>query len=114
MSNKRYTEEFKQEAVRQVVDRGYSTAEVARRLGVTAHSLYAWKKKYGPDSAEHLEQKRCLLPNGLSVIFSPASRLMLSISRMRCRSIDRYGGQMRLSRAIIVDSPAIAELSRWR
>ena len=53
MSNKRYTEEFKIEAVRQIVDRGYSVAETARRLGTTTHSLYAWKKKYGPDSAEH-------------------------------------------------------------
>ena len=53
MSSKRYTEEFKIEAVRQVVDRGYSIAEVADRLGTTTHSLYAWKKKYGPDSAEH-------------------------------------------------------------
>ncbi len=53
MSSKRYTEEFKIEAVRQVIDRGYSIAEVAKRLGTTTHSLYAWKKKYGPDSAEH-------------------------------------------------------------
>lgn len=56
MSNKRYNEEFKKEAVRQVVDRGYSAAEVARRLGVTAHSLYAWVKKYGPKAAEHQQQ----------------------------------------------------------
>ena len=33
MSSKRYTEEFKIEAVRQVIDRGYSEAEVAQRLG---------------------------------------------------------------------------------
>lgn len=55
MSNKRYTEEFKIAAVQQVVDRGYSAAEVARRLGVTVHSLYAWKKKYGPEAAAHQE-----------------------------------------------------------
>ena len=53
MSSKRYTEEFKIEAIRQVVDRGYSIAEVADGLGTTTHSLYAWKKKYGPDAAEH-------------------------------------------------------------
>jgi transposase-like protein len=53
MSSKRYTEEFRIEAIRQVVDRGYSIAEVADRLGTTTHSLYVWKKKYGPDSAEH-------------------------------------------------------------
>lgn len=34
--------------------RGYSVAEVADRLGTTTDSLYAWKKKYGPDSTEHL------------------------------------------------------------
>jgi len=47
MSGKRYTEEFKQEAVRQVTQRGYSVREVASRLGITTHSLYAWKKKFG-------------------------------------------------------------------
>ena len=39
MSSKRYTEEFKIEAVRQVTERGYSVAEVAGRLGMTTHSL---------------------------------------------------------------------------
>ena len=49
MSGKRYPEEFKIEAVRQVVDRGYPVVEVASRLGVTTHSLYAWLRRYGPD-----------------------------------------------------------------
>ena len=53
MSGKRYTEEFKIEAVRQVTDRGYPVAEVADRLGVTGHSLYAWLKKFGPQQAKH-------------------------------------------------------------
>lgn len=47
MSSKRFTEEFKKEAVKQVSERGYSVAEVAERLGTTTHSLYAWLKKYG-------------------------------------------------------------------
>jgi transposase len=46
MTSKRYTEEFKIEAVKQVTDRGYSVAEVAERLGMTTHSLYAWMKRY--------------------------------------------------------------------
>ena len=33
MSNQRYSPEFKDEAVRQVVDRGYSVPEVARTSG---------------------------------------------------------------------------------
>lgn len=47
MSGKRYTEEFKKEAVKQVTERGYSVVEVAERLGTTTHSLYDWIKKYG-------------------------------------------------------------------
>ncbi|WP_100215585.1 IS3 family transposase, partial [Xanthomonas phaseoli] len=46
MSSKRYTDEFKIEAVRQVIDRGFKVAEVAERLGVTTHSLYAWLPKF--------------------------------------------------------------------
>ncbi|WP_420240546.1 IS3 family transposase, partial [Enterobacter intestinihominis] len=48
--------EFKTEAVKQVVDRGYSVASVATRLDITTHSLYAWIKKYGPDSSTNKEQ----------------------------------------------------------
>lgn len=52
MTSKRYTEEFKIEAVKQVTDRGYSVAEVAERLGTTSHSLYAWMKRYGEQSPQ--------------------------------------------------------------
>jgi len=44
MSGKRYTEEFKIEAVKQVTERGHPAAEVVARLGVSAHSLYQWTK----------------------------------------------------------------------
>jgi len=40
----RYSDEFKAEAVGQVVERGYKVAEVAERLQVSAHSLYKWLK----------------------------------------------------------------------
>ena len=62
MSGKRYPEEFKIEAVKQVVDRGYSVASVATRLDITTHSLYAWIKKYGPDSSTNKEQSDCKYP----------------------------------------------------
>lgn len=35
------------EAVRQVTDRGFKVADVAERLGVTTHSLYEWRRKFG-------------------------------------------------------------------
>ena len=44
MKRKKYTEQFKDEAVRMVRDRNYSVAEVSKRLGVTSHSLYNWLK----------------------------------------------------------------------
>jgi transposase len=52
MSAKRYTEEFKIEAVKQVSERGHPVAEVAARLGVTSHSLYQWIKRYSLPKVE--------------------------------------------------------------
>jgi transposase len=51
MSNKRYTQEFKDEALKQISDRGHSIAEVADRLDVSIHSLYAWQKRSGKPTA---------------------------------------------------------------
>jgi transposase-like protein len=48
MTNQRYSAEFRDEAVRQVLDRGYSVKEVSQRLGVSAHSLYKWMKAVKP------------------------------------------------------------------
>lgn len=56
MSDKRYPEEFKIEAVKQVVDRAHSVSSVATRLDITTHSLYAWIKKYVPDLSTNKEQ----------------------------------------------------------
>ena len=44
MNQKRFPEEFKIEAVRQIVERGHPVAEVSARLGVSTHSLYKWMK----------------------------------------------------------------------
>ena len=54
MSAKRYTEEFKIEAVKQVTERGHRLADVAARLGVTTHSMYAWMKRYGVAEPQRL------------------------------------------------------------
>ena len=52
MSKKRYPDEFKFVAVKQVVDCNHSVAAVAGYLDMTTHSLYAWVKRYGPNLAE--------------------------------------------------------------
>ena len=51
MSGKRYTEEFKIEAVKQVTERGYKIAEVAERLGVSYKSLHDWISRYNKPEA---------------------------------------------------------------
>ncbi|MEX5742517.1 transposase, partial [Acinetobacter baumannii] len=55
MSSKRYPEEFKIEAVKQITEKGHSVAEVAARLGTTTHSLYAWIKRYDPQQPKTIE-----------------------------------------------------------
>ena len=42
----RFTDEFKRDAVAQVVERGYSVSEVAERLGISTKSLYTWKSQF--------------------------------------------------------------------
>jgi len=56
MSSKRYPDEFKIEAVKQVTVEGHSVADVAMRLGTTTHSLYAWIKRFGPSSGAYRQQ----------------------------------------------------------
>ena len=54
MTFKRYTEEFREEAVRQVTQRGYPVSEVSERLGVSSKSLYKWIRdsKVSPEDKE--------------------------------------------------------------
>jgi transposase len=53
--NQRFTEEFKVQAVKQVIEQGYSVASVADRLGMSTHSLYNLIKKFGPEASQHQE-----------------------------------------------------------
>ena len=52
----RYTDEFKQEAVNQVVVHGYSVLDVSKRLGITNKSLYDWIKKFSKPKAQQAEE----------------------------------------------------------
>jgi transposase len=69
MSSQRYSPEFKEEAARQIVDRGYSVADVSKRLGVSAHSLYKWVKAIKPDKTE--EPLFCAMADRLMITALP-------------------------------------------
>ena len=42
---KKYSSEFKEEAVKRVLD-GVPASQVARELGINVNSLYTWKTRY--------------------------------------------------------------------
>ncbi|WEF25933.1 IS3 family transposase [Paracoccus sp. S3-43] len=46
MGTGNFTDDFKRDAVAQITERGYPAKEVSERLGVSTHSLYAWKRKF--------------------------------------------------------------------
>ena len=50
MGKGNFSEDFKRDAVIQITERGYPVLEVSKRLGVSPHSLYAWKKKFSEPS----------------------------------------------------------------
>ena len=63
MSNHRYSPEFKDEAVRQIIEAGHSVSDVAARLGVSTNSLYKWVSDVQPNTDslkddELIESKR--------------------------------------------------------
>ena len=52
MGAPRDSPEFKEEAIKQVTERGHSVAEVGAILGVSSHSLYKWVKGVAPSKDE--------------------------------------------------------------
>ena len=55
---KKYTQEFKDEAVKLITEQGYAIAEAARNLGLNPGTLCRWKKQIEQSSSpEGIEQK---------------------------------------------------------
>lgn len=51
MGQPNFSDEFKRDAVAQITERGYRVADVSQRLGVSAHSLYAWKRQFAKQAS---------------------------------------------------------------
>lgn len=52
MARREYSEEFRRDAIKQVLENGYGIIETAERLGVHHDSLRNWIKKYQSPEAE--------------------------------------------------------------
>ena len=83
MSGKRYREEFKKDAVQQVVERGYSVPEVAERLGVKPHWLYRLIKLGVIDIKLDPDKRMYLFPDSAQVIADLASLRDGTLQRVR-------------------------------
>ena len=46
MKRSKYAPEFKDEAVKQVIDKGHSVVDVSKRLGIPENVLYTWVSKF--------------------------------------------------------------------
>jgi len=51
-TRKKYTTEFKQDAVRLVTEQGYNHSEAARNLGIDRGMIGRWVKEYKADESE--------------------------------------------------------------
>ncbi len=56
MSTGKFSADFKRDAVAQITERGYPVKEVSERLGVSQHSLYAWKRQFARASSGDAEK----------------------------------------------------------
>ena len=65
MANRKYSDEFRIEAVKQITERGYSVKEVSERLGVSTKSLYKWlggvRSRRVAEKADSLEAENARL-----------------------------------------------------
>ncbi len=98
----RFTDEFKQDAVAQVVERGYSVSEVAERLGISTKSLYTWKAQFSTsprvrsEVAEHAAEIKRLKRELARVT---EERTILKKGETIFRHWSKDNGQTRTSRA---------------
>lgn len=63
MTRKTYTQEFKQEAVRLVTEKGMKVAQASRELGVSDYLLTKWVRKVRENGSTAFPGKGNLLPH---------------------------------------------------
>jgi len=85
---KKYSKEFKQDAVRLVTEQGYSIAEAARNLGINDNMLGRWKR-------ESNEQEDAFRGNG-----------RLTPDQLELRRLQAENRQLRMEREILKKATA--------
>jgi len=92
-----FTQEFKLEAVRQIVEQNRSMAEVARELGIGAGLLARWKEQF-------LAERELAFPG----------RGRLKLADEELRRLERENRALRLELAFLKKAPAYFAKGRSR
>ena len=83
MNKKRFPEEFKIEAVKQVTERNHPVAEVVARLGVSRYSLYQCIKRYSVSPADRVSARRVNTRLTMTLAFmTPIDNLAVALQRL--------------------------------
>jgi len=82
MQRRRFTREFKVEAVKLVKDRGVSVAQAARDLDVHENVLRKWVKEFGSDPAQAFPGHGQMKPEQLEI-----ERLRREVNKLKA---ERY------------------------
>ena len=77
-ARKKYTREFKVEAVRLVTEGGVGIAQASRDLGVNANTLGRWKREFSKDSEHAFPGEGNLKPEDAEL-----RRLRREVARLR-------------------------------
>jgi len=85
-TRRKYTEDFKRDAVALITEQGYKIAEAARSLGIGGDLIRRWKREFedevsgarlGTDEQEELKQLRkevCLLRMEKDIVNTPPAK----------------------------------------
>jgi transposase len=108
MQKAKYTAEFKEEAVRQVIDRGHSVIDVAKRLGIGDGLLYTWVKKFKaanePVAIDDMKSMQAELTHLKASALTPGfvKRIMrCNTHAQECYQHDRQNHQRTLARGAL-------------
>jgi len=80
-TRKRYTKEFKLDAIRLVTEHGYSGAEAARNLGINANMLRRWVREYESDESQAFRGNGKLTPEQAELRRLRAENRQLKLER---------------------------------
>lgn len=111
---KRYTKEFKQDAVSLVNDQGYTRIEAARSLGINANMLGRWVKEFNRDDGQAFRGNGKLTPDQEEIrkLKAQVKRLEMEKDILKKATVDSIGHSN--TEYLIVNSGDLCYGQNWK